>query len=67
MFVIGGNTQVTRHILDQSIIRCLPRVPLQLSDNSAAEKKKIEDFLVEDPWMESLKELSNACTVDQVS
>jgi len=37
-----------------------------LSDNSAAEKKKIEDFLVEDPWMESLKELSNACPVDQL-
>jgi len=39
----------------------------ELSDDSAAEKKKIEDFLVDDPWMESLKELSNACPPDQLT
>jgi len=41
--------------------------PEELSDESATEKKKIEDFLVDDPWMESLKDLSNASPFDKLT
>merc|ERR1712042_204624 len=39
----------------------------ETSGDLGTEKKKIDDFLIEDPWMETLRELSNASSANALS
>ena len=49
------------------VILIVPLFTHQTSGDVGTEKKKIDDFLIEDPWMETLRELSNASSANAVS